>query len=295
MKIFSLLLVCYAAIALDIRAQSDAIGAVTVELSLEQDQFLPYEDVRVGVRITNRSGQTLNFGQGNDWLTFTVQARDNYVVSQLGAVPVEGEFSLDSSFAGTKRVNLTPYFDFRQSGRYEIIATVKIPQWKKEITSRPKPFDVIEGTRLREFAFGIPAASTNAQPEMRKYILQQAIYLKKMKLYLRLTDANGATLKVFPIAPLVSFSEPDAQVDRFSNLHVLSQIGARSFGYFVINPDGTILVREIYDYSRTRPKLGPNAKGGISVFGGVQRMTATNLSRVSPTQSPDKNAQTQKP
>ena len=201
------------------------------------------------------------------------------------------------SLTGTKRVNLTPYFDFRPAGRYQVIASVKIPQWKKEITSAPRVFDIINGTKLKEFDFGVPlpAGSTNTQPEMRKYILQQAIYLQKMKLYLRLTDSNGATLKVFPIAPLVSFSEPDAQVDRFSNLHVLSQIGARSFGYSVINPDGTIFVREIYDYGRTRPKLGTNSKGGISVIGGVQRMPSNNLSRVSPAQSSDKNAQIQKP
>src|SRR5688572_28226678 len=106
MKIFSLLLIFCATFATTLRAQNDGVSGVTVELTTEQDQFLSNEDLRLGVRITNRSGQTINFGKGNDWLTFTVEARDNFVVSQLGEVPVEGEFSLDSSLAGTKRVNL---------------------------------------------------------------------------------------------------------------------------------------------------------------------------------------------
>ena len=296
MKLFSLLLIFCAAFAPNLRAQN--ISAVTVELTLDQQQFLSNEELRVGVRITNRSGQTLKFGKENDWLTFTVQARDNYVVSQLGEVPVAGEFSLESSLTGTKRVDLTPYFDFRQAGRYQVTATVKIPQWDKEITSQAKVFDIINGTKLKEFDFGLPlpAGSTNTQPEMRKYILQQAIYLKQMKLYLRITDATGSVvLKVFPIAPMVSFSKPEAQLDQFSNLHVLSQIGARSFRYCVINPDGKVVAQQSYDYTKTRPVLRTTADGNISVAGGVQRISSSDLPSPSTAQLPKNDAQTQKP
>ena len=296
MKLFSLFLIFCAAFTANLRAQN--ISAVTVELTLDQQQFLSNEELQVGVRIVNRSGQTLNFGKENDWLTFTVQARENYVVSQLGDVPVAGEFSLESSLTGTKRVNLTPYFDFRQPGRYQVTATVKIPQWNTEITSPPKVFDIIHGTKLKEFDFGVPlpVGSTNAQPEMRKYILQQAVYLKQMKLYVRLTDATGSSVfKVFPIAPMVSFSQPEAQVDQLSNLHVLSQIGARSFRYCIINPDGKIVTQQTYEYTKTRPILRAAVDGRISVAGGVQRMSPSDLPPPSTAQLPKDDAQTQKP
>ena len=118
------------------------------------------------------------------------------------------EFTLESSKAGIRRANLTPYFDFRQPGRYQIIATVKIPQWEKEVVSNPVSFDITAGTKLKELNFGVPSQATNAAPEMRKYILQQAIYLKEMKLYFRLTDSTGAnTYRLFPIARMVTFSE----------------------------------------------------------------------------------------
>lgn len=293
MKIFSLLLIIWAAFAPNLRAQ---VSAVSVDLALDQEQFLSNEDIRVAVRITNRSGQTLQFGKENDWLTFTVEARDHYVVSQLGDVPVSGEFSLDSSETGTKRVNLTPYFDYRQAGRYQITATVKLPQWKKEITSRPIIFDVISGTKLKEFDFGVPTAATNTQPEMRKYVLQQAIYLKQMRLYLRLTDSTGTTVfRVFPIAPMVSFSKPEAQVDKLSNLHVLHQIYARSFNYSVINPDGEVIQQQVYDYTSTRPVLKTDADGKIFISGGVQRLTAHDLPKPVAVQLPAQDAQTQKP
>jgi hypothetical protein len=298
MKLFSLLLIFFAALAPDLSAQSAAVSGVSVDLTLDQDQFLSNEELRVGVRITNRSGQTLQFGKENDWLTFSVQARDSFVVSQLGEVPVVGEFSLESSLAGTKRVNLTPYFDFRQAGRYEVTATVKIPQWNKEVVSKPKVFDIINGTKLMEFDFGVPIAAgdTNAQPEMRKYILQQAIYLKQMKLYLRLTDATGSqVLRVFPISSLVSISRPEAQIDQLSNLHVLNQIGAHSFNYCVISPDGDVLLRQTHDYTTTRPTLRAGTNGKISVVGGIQRVSSNDLPRPSTVQSPNNNAPTQKP
>ncbi|MEO5803195.1 MAG: hypothetical protein ABIR24_06670 [Verrucomicrobiota bacterium] len=298
MKLFSIILICCVVFLPDLRAQNNGVSAVTVELSLDQEQFLSNEDLRVAVRITNRSGQKLTFGNEADWVTFTVQARDNYVVSQLGDVPVVGEFSLESSTTGTKRVNLTPYFNFRQPGRYQITATVKVPQWNKEITSRPKTFDIINGTKLREFDFGLPlpAGATNAQPEMRKYILQQALYLKQMKLYLRLTDATGSVvLKVFPIAPMVSSSQPEVQIDRLSHLHVLHQVGAHSFNYSVINPDGEIITQQILDQVTTRPKLRVDADGKISASGGMQRKNSNTLARPATAQSPDNNAQPRTP
>ena len=39
-----------------------ASAQVTVEVSLDQDQFLPGEAIIAAVRITNRSGQTLRLG-----------------------------------------------------------------------------------------------------------------------------------------------------------------------------------------------------------------------------------------
>lgn len=274
MKILSIILIICAAFVPKFQAQNAAVNAVRVDLTLDQEQFLANEDVHIAVRITNRSGQELQLGKDADWITFTVDAKNHYVVSQLGDVPVQGEFSLASSKTGTKRANLTPYFDFRQVGRYQVTASVKIPQWEKEITSKPISFDLIKGTKLMEFDIGVPAKNgqTNAQPEMRKYILQQAIYLNQMRLYLRLTDANdSAVFRVFPIAPMVSFSRPEAQVDGLSNLHVLHQTGAKSFNYSVIDPSGEIVTRQTYDYTSTRPVLRPGEDGKISIEGGLLR------------------------
>src|SRR5947207_10624013 len=90
---------------------------VSVELALDQDQFLPGESIEVGVRITNLSGQTLQLGKDNDWLQFTIEGRDNYIVPPTGEVPVQGEFDVECSSVATRRVNVAPWFVLTRPSR----------------------------------------------------------------------------------------------------------------------------------------------------------------------------------
>jgi hypothetical protein len=275
MKALGLWLGLWVATLLPVSAQ------VTVEITQDQNQFLSAETMPTAVRITNRSGQSLRLGREQDWLTFSVQSHGAEVVPKIAEVPVLGEFVLDSSKVATKRVDLAPYFSLNRSGRYSVSATVRIKDWNQEITSPPKNFDIIEGAKLWEQEIGVPnsADPTNATPEVRKFILQQANYLRsQLRLYVRLTDASGdRTFRVFPIGPMVSFGRPEAQVDKFSNLHLLYQDAARSFRYTVINPDGQVLASRIYDYADKRPRLQPDAGGKIFVTGGVHRVTPNDV------------------
>jgi len=122
-----------------------------------------------------------------------------------------------------------------------------------------------------------PAASQHP-PEVRKYALQQAIHLKQMKLYVRVTDQTGSRVfRVFPIGQLISFSSPEHQIDKSSNLHVLYQTGAKSFNYSVINPDASLLIRHTYEYTDTRPVLRVDKEGRIYVGGGNRRVSSDDL------------------
>ena len=248
-----------------------ALGQVTVEVGQTQDQFLPGESVPVAVRITNQSGQTLHLGDEDDWLTFSVEGIGGTVVPKLGEVPVRGAFDLESSGVATKRVDLAPYFPLLQRGRYTVTAMLKIRGWNSEIPSRGKTFDVIEGVNLWEQEFGLPEAAggTNANPEIRRYCLRQASYLRELRLYLRVTDQSGTRpVRVVPIGVMLSFSRPEHRIDKHSNLHVLYQSGPQSFSYTVYNPDGDLITRQTHDYVRTRPRLQVDADGNPQVVGG---------------------------
>ena len=263
-----------------------APAQVSVDLVLEQDQFLPSESVPVAVRITNRSGQPLHLGADANWLTFSVESGGNSVVVKNADPPVQGEFDLGSSQVATKRVDLAPYFALTRHGHYHVVATMRIKDWSTEVTSPPKTFDVIDGVTLWSQVFGmpVPAGVTNRPPEVRKYSLEEANYLRsQLRMYVQVSDESEMRIfKVRPIGPMVSFSQPEAQLDRFSNLHVIYQSGASVFTYTVVNPDGDIVRQENYDYLNTRPRLTVDDAGNIAVLGGSRRVKPGELPVVKP-------------
>jgi hypothetical protein len=260
---------------------------VTVQLTMDQDQFLPGETLPVTVRVINRSGQSLHLGADAGWLTFNVESADaDSVVMKNADPPVVGEFDLGSSQMATKHVDLAPYFALNHAGSYHVVATVHIREWGVDVASPPKDFDVIDGAELwsQQFGLPMPAGVTNQPPEIRKYTLEEANYLRQqLRMYVLVSDATGAhVLKVSAIGPMVSFSRPEAQLDHVSNLHVIYQSGAQSFIYSVVNPNGDIMQQEIYDYLNTRPHLGVNGDGDIVVVGGVRRVRPDEMPLVLP-------------
>ena len=253
-----------------------SFGQMLVEVTPEQEQFLPGEALPVAVRVTNRSGQTVHLGDQADWLTFSVESRESFIVSKNGEVPVLGAFTLDTAKVATKRVDLAPYFALTRTGRYRMTATVRIKEWGAQTTSPPKDFDIIDGAKLWTREFGVPGSlAPNQPPEIRRYTLLQANYLRsELRLYFRLSDgAESKLFKVFSLGQMVSFGQPEAEVDGRSQLHVLHQNGAHTSLYTVINSGGEIVVRQLFDFVATRARLQLDREGNISVVGGVRRGT----------------------
>ena len=252
---------------------------VEVRIALDQNQFLPSEAMPASVRIINHSGQTLHFGKDN-WLKFSVEARDGSIVLKTGEAPIAHDFDLETSRVAKLHVDLAPYFNISQLGGYTVTATVNVDQWNTDVTSVPRKFEVIKGTRIWQQEFGVPSASaTNrGEPEVRKYILQQAAYLKHMKLYLRVTDADESrVIRVFPVGPMISFSRPQTQLDKVSNLHLLYQDGSRTFNYTVTTPDGAVIVRQTHLYIDSPPRLRVNESGNVIVVGGMRQLADSDL------------------
>jgi hypothetical protein len=261
---------------------------VTVEVSLAQDQFLAGEDMPVTVRVINRSGQILRFGDSADWLTFSVESKAGYVVTRQGEVPVDDEeFFLGSSKMAKKVVNMAPYFMFSKPGRYTVTASVLIKEWNQQVSSAPVSFDIIIGSKMWEQEVGLPRSSdsANSAPELRRYALHQANYLRtRLMLYVQITDSTGKVIKVFPIGPLLSFGQPEPQVDPQSNLHVLYQDGPRTYSYTVIDPHGTIVTRHSYDMA-PRPRLTVASNGSFEIVGGLRRVKSSDIPAPKPAEN----------
>ena len=261
-----------------------SLAQVTVEVVLDQQQYLPSESLPVAVKITNRSGQTIHLGADPNWLTFSVESEDGFVVIKNGEAPVVSPFDLESSQMATKHVDLEPWFTLNKAGRYHVVATLRIKDWSAEEASQPAFFDVINGVMIwsQEFGLPVPPEAVNRVPEVRKYSLIKANYLKtQLRLYAQVSDPSDARIfKVANVGPLVSFSQPEAQVDRLGNLQVLYQSGASLFNYTVLDPNGEFVRREVFDYVNSRPRLSVDTNGDLTVLGGVRRLKPTEMPRV---------------
>ena len=252
-----------------------AFAQVNVELVLDQEQFLRSESLPVRLKISNFSGQTLRLGDNPDWLAFTVEAEEGKPLSKTGDIPLPKPFAVESSKTASLRTDLMPHFDLSEPGHYTIRAKIKVPQLEKELSTATKSFDIVTGTRLWEKEVGLPGT----QPlVVRKYTLQQATFLKQLRLYVRLTDATESKVfRVLPIGTLLSFSTPEPLVDKSSHLHVLFQTGARTFLYSVVTPDGDQIVRHTFDYTDKRPRLRAEEDGRVLVHGGARRILLSDL------------------
>ncbi|MGC3960875.1 MAG: hypothetical protein QM813_23960 [Verrucomicrobiota bacterium] len=254
---------------------------VTAEVVMEQEFFLNGEEIPVEVRITNRSGQTLHLGEEADWLTFSVESRAGEVVAKNGDVPVQKPFELASGKTAIRRVEVSSYFLLNRVGRYQLNAHVRIKDWDAAVTAKPKGFEIINAAKIWSQDFGMPqpAGVTNQAPEVRRYTLEQANYLRgKLRMYLRVTDPGETRVfKVLHLGPMVSISDPEHQVDRGNRLHILYQYGARTYLYSVITPDGELVVRQTHEIASNRPRLQLDEAGGFTVVGGTRRIASSDL------------------
>ncbi len=272
------------------RAQSTALR---LELTLDETLFLPGEELPLGVRISNLTGRPVTFGTTTNWLTFLVETKGGEIVNRFGPVPVQGEFTLESSKAGTKWWNLQPWFDFQQPGPYLVFAELRLPDWNQRLLSDPIGFTLQSSTKLWEMSFGVPPApgELSSAPEIRRYALQSATRSKERKLYARVSDDSGTRIyKVVLLDRLLSFSNPQQQIDGLSRLHVLFQTGGSTYTYSVLDPEGTLLIRQRHEIvNGIRPRMLKNADGTIAVGGG-RRLPA--LSDVPPYEAPPREPTT---
>ena len=253
---------------------------VNATLEIDKSRLLPRQTFVARLKIVNFSGQTLVFGEDNNWLQFEIETETGEVVTPIAEPPkVEGRFTVESSIRATKRIDLAPYYALEKAGNYKLIAKVYVKQWKRSLPVKPVKFTVSNGSILWHRTFGLPVKEGEpaGQPKQRRYVLQQAKNLRMMTLYARVDDGPGARVhRVFPVCPMVAFNDPTAQVDPTGNLHILCQSGARTYNYTVLDPDGKIRIRHHYQIVGSRPRL--NFKDGkIHVAGGLKLLRPDDI------------------
>lgn len=248
---------------------------VDVKLEFEQSQFLASETAEVTLRVANFTGSPLKLGERPGWLRFSVENVNGSVVNRMSEVEETGSFTLKPSTRGTMRFNLAPLFKLDQVGRYTVTATVVTGGAEEHVITAPVEFEIMRGVTLWEREFGV-AGSPGIR---RKYVIQQANYLKRARLYACISDATGSVnYKVVQLGTIVSFNPPAMSMDSQNRLHVLHQFGADDYLHHRIDADGTISIRNIYGSRGSRPELGVNDEGDVAVVNARRKPSPGDIS-----------------
>jgi hypothetical protein len=259
-----------------------AFAQIEVRLKPVQQAHLPGEEIQVAVQISNFSGRLIELGTEPDWIRFGIESLDGWVVNRLTDPPDSGSFKLDTSLRGTLYYDVQPLFDVSTPGRYRLTASVRTASGE-EVLSPPTTFDVIKGSRIWEREVGIASDDGQTTLERRKFIVQQANYLRSLKLYVRITDSSESrTFKVLPVGSTIATSRPQFVVDQLSRLHLVHQTSVDDYYYHIIDPDGTIALRQVYVYTDRRPELRVNDKREVGVIGGSRKVTRSDLPKAEP-------------
>lgn len=249
-------------------------GAQTVNEKIQylndRTQFLAQEPMGIMVRVFNYSGETMVLGREEDWISFSVEPLANKsIVRQNGQPPVAGVFELGNNLMATKRVDLAPFFEIVESGRYKITATVRAGRFG-DVSSEPLLVDLVSGTTLWDHEFGIPALGDKA-PEIRRYQIIQARQMDVQHLYVKVTDTYGSkTYGLHQLGQMVITHKPEQLTDRNNRLHVLHRSGRSTYTYSMVDHDGQVILRQRYDQAGGPPHLVPTEAGEVLVSGGVR-------------------------
>jgi hypothetical protein len=248
-----------------------ARAQITVQLSLERDTLLLFESIPVTVNIRNFSGRPIEIGSqsGTPWLSFLITDEGGGTFNPVAKLPAMEAVTLPPGQTVSRSLNLLPYYDLRQQGRYIVRAIVS--SGAIQTVSAPAKFAIMNGREIWKQTVGLPVAPGETNDDYRAYSLLMLRLSRGDFLYVGVEDeARGRVYGMIPLGNALTLGEPSARTDLAGHLHVLYRSGPRSFSYAEIDPEAQIVKRMVFSDILSVPKLVTDNTGSVSVQGGEQ-------------------------
>jgi hypothetical protein len=116
--------------------------------------------------------------------------------------------------------------------------------------------------------------------EMRTYSLLSNRFPDYTALYVRVENQNsGAVYTTFSLGRVIANGEPQAEIDRANQLHVLHCAAPRSWAYSHIGWNGELLKHSTFLETKSRPRLRHAPDGAIAVSGGTLNVPVAETAR----------------
>ena len=283
-----------AAICLLVVATAD--GQIQVDLSFKRLQYIAHEPVLATVKIVNNSGRDIDLrdDSGQHWFGFEINAGEGRLLAPFQQT-AEPSLHIEAGKTVTRRINLTPLFPVHDFGTYHVRANVYFPDLNKFFYSSTKVFQVGGGRTIWQKTIGVPAGMPGAG-EMHTYSLLTNRFVDHTSLYVRVENKQaGMVYTTYSLGRIISSEDPQAEVDRANQLHVLHCAAPRNWAYSHVGWNGELFAHSTFVETRTRPRLRRRSDGNIAVTGGAldvpiaetKRGPAPKLSDRPPTDAAD--------
>jgi hypothetical protein len=258
-----------------------AQAQIQVELKFKRLQYIAHEPILATVTVANLSGRDIDLqdANGQRWFGFEINADEGRLLAPFKRDRPEAPLHIEAGKTVTRKVNLTPLFPVHDFGSYHVRANVYFPDLNKFFYSARKVFQVTDARPIWQKTIGVPQGMPGAG-EVRTYSLLSNRFPNHTSLYVRVENKeSGAVYSTYSLGRVIANDEPQAEIDRANQLHVLHCAAPRSWAYSHVGWNGELLKQSNFLETKSRPRLRRAADGAIAVSGGMLNVPVAESKR----------------
>ena len=259
---------------------TSALAQIQVELKFPRLQYISYEPVVANLTITNLAGRDVDLhdADGQPWFGFEVTSSGDASVAPAAHAPTE-PLKIGAGKKVTRKINLTPLFAVHDFGTYRVRAHIYFADLNKFFYSSTKVFEVSDARPIWQKTVGVPAEG-HASGNARTYSLMTNRFPDHTSLYIRVEDKDGGIVyATYSLGQVIAFDQPQAELDRDNQLHVLYCAAPRAWGYARVGLNGELVSRASFSETKTRPRLVHSDDGMVKISGGMMNTTVNQATR----------------
>jgi hypothetical protein len=274
-----------------------ARAQIQVDLSFKRIQYIAHEPILATVKIANNSGRDIDLhdDSGQHWFGFEINAGEGRLLAPFSRDTSEPPLHIESGKTVTRKINLTPLYPVHDFGAYHVRANVFFPDLNKFFYSATKVVQVSDARPIWQKTVGVPDGQPGAG-EVRTYSLLSNRFVDHTSLYVRVENKDsGVVYTTYSLGRIIASEDPQAEIDRANQLHVLHCAAPRTWAYSHVGLNGELLAHSTFLETKTRPHFRRAADGVVAVSGGMldtpvaesKRSPASKLSDRPPANSSD--------
>lgn len=260
-----LFLACVLMFAATARAQ------IQVDLKFKRLQYIAYEPVMATLGITNLAGRDVDLrdADGEAWFGFEVTGKEGQPIGPFRSGNTQPALKIEAGKRVTQKIDLTALYPVQDFGTYHVRAHIYFPDLGKFFYSQTKVFEVTTARPVWQKTVGLPEG-TGGRGNARTYSLLSNRFSDHTSLYVRVEDKDSGTVyATYSLGRAIAFNEPQAEIDRSNQLHVLHCTAPRSWSYAHVGLNGELIAHSSFMETKTRPRLFHADDGTVAVRGGM--------------------------